>query len=165
MQQEGLIEHWGVSVETVEEALICLEQEGLNSLQIIFNLFRQHVAELFAKAADKGVALIVRVPLASGLLSGKFSEQTTFAATDHRNFNANGEAFYAGETFAGIEFNNGVSLSKEISTLLPDKHTAQWAIRWILDHPKSNYRDTGSITTSSEVKSNVAASDLLPLPP
>src|SRR5215203_3424816 len=84
LQGEGLVEHWGVSVETSEEALLCLEQEGLASLQIIFNLFRQHVAdEIFAKAAKTGVALIVRVPLASGLLSGKFSKQTTFDATDH----------------------------------------------------------------------------------
>ena len=97
--------HWGVSVETTEEAMICLEQEGLASLQIIFNLFRQHVAdEIFAKAKEKDVALIVRVPLASGLLSGKFKEDTEFAENDHRNFNANGESFNAGETFSGVKF-------------------------------------------------------------
>ncbi|HEX8461088.1 MAG TPA: aldo/keto reductase, partial [Segetibacter sp.] len=91
LQQEKLIKHWGVSVETSEEALICLEQEGLGSLQVIFNLFRQHVAdEIFAKAKERGVAIIVRVPLASGLLTGKFNENTKFGENDHRNFNANG---------------------------------------------------------------------------
>src|SRR5439155_11216393 len=110
LQGEGLIENFGASVETSEEALLCLEQEGLASLQIIFNLFRQHVAdEVFAKAAEKGVAIIVRVPLASGLLTGKFNEQTSFATKDHRNFNANGESFNAGETFSGIEFHQGVT--------------------------------------------------------
>jgi aryl-alcohol dehydrogenase-like predicted oxidoreductase len=90
LQDEGLIKYWGVSVETAEEALICLEQEGL-ALQIIFNLFRQHLAdEIFAKAQEKGVSLIVRVPLASGLLSGKYTKDTAFATTDHRNYNANG---------------------------------------------------------------------------
>src|SRR3954465_2674990 len=132
LQQEGLIKYWGASVETSEEALICLEQEGLASLQIIFNLFRQHVAdEIFAKAKEKNVALIVRVPLASGLLSGKFTENTSFDAKDHRNFNANGEAFNAGETFSGVDFKQGVQLVEEIKTLLPDERTPQWAIRWI----------------------------------
>src|SRR3984885_14005985 len=88
LQQEGLIKHFGASVETLAEALMCLEQEGLASLQIIFNLFRQHVAdEVFAKAKEKNVALIVRVPLASGLLAGRFSEDTIFAPKDHRNYN------------------------------------------------------------------------------
>ncbi|HSN61941.1 MAG TPA: aldo/keto reductase, partial [Ferruginibacter sp.] len=96
LADEKLISHWGVSVETTEEALLCLEQEGLSSLQIIFNLFRQHVAdELFAKATEKGVALIVRVPLASGLLTGKFTRETQFAQNDHRNYNAKGNAFNA----------------------------------------------------------------------
>jgi aryl-alcohol dehydrogenase-like predicted oxidoreductase len=115
LQQKGLITHFGASVETSEEALICLEQEGLASLQIIFNLFRQHVAdEVFARAKEKGVAIIVRVPLASGLLSGRFNEQTLFAANDHRNYNANGDAFNTGETFSGIEFKEGVKLSQKI---------------------------------------------------
>src|SRR4051812_6630192 len=137
LQDEKYIAHWGVSVETSEEALICLEQEGLASIQIIFNLFRQHVAdEIFAKAKEKNVALIVRVPLASGLLSGKFNEQTSFDEKDHRNFNANGEAFNAGETFSGVDFKQGIQLVNEIKAILPDDRTAQWAIRWILDHPE-----------------------------
>jgi aryl-alcohol dehydrogenase-like predicted oxidoreductase len=163
LKEEGLIENWGASVETSEEALICLEQEGLASLQIIFNLFRQHVAdEVFAKAKERGVAIIVRVPLASGLLTGKFNEQTKFAEKDHRNYNANGEAFNAGETFSGIEFTEGVKLSKEIASLLPDERMAQWSLRWILDHPEVTTVIPGA-TKIEQAKSNVAASDLPPL--
>jgi aryl-alcohol dehydrogenase-like predicted oxidoreductase len=163
LQQEGLIRYFGASVETSEEALICLEQEGLASLQIIFNLFRQHVAdEVFAKAKEKGVAVIVRVPLASGLLSGKFKEDTTFGTTDHRNFNANGDAFNAGETFSGIEFKEGVRLANEVKALLPDERMAQWAIRWILDHPEVTTVIPGA-SKISQVHSNVDASDLAPL--
>jgi aryl-alcohol dehydrogenase-like predicted oxidoreductase len=164
LQREGLIQYWGASVETSEEALICLEQEGLASLQIIFNLFRQHVAdEVFAKAKEKNVAVIVRVPLASGLLTGKFSEQTKFAKNDHRNYNANGEAFNAGETFSGIEFNEGVKLSREIGSLLPDDRMAQWSLRWILDHPEVTTVIPGA-TKIEQVKNNVAASSLPSLP-
>jgi len=164
LQEEKLIKHWGVSVETSEEALICLEQEGLASLQIIFNLFRQHVAdEVFAKAKERDVALIIRVPLASGLLTGKFTEDTKFPENDHRNFNANGDAFNAGETFSGIEFSKGVELSREIRSLLPDERMAQWSIRWILDHPEVTTVIPGA-SKVSQVESNVAASALPPLP-
>lgn len=163
LQQEGLIKHFGASVETSEEALLCLEQEGLASLQIIFNLFRQHVAdEIFAKAKEKGVALIVRVPLASGLLSGKFAADTQFGSTDHRNFNANGESFNAGETFSGIDFKEGVKLAGQIKALLPDERMAQWAIRWILDHPEVTTVIPGA-SKISQVNSNVEASGLTPL--
>jgi aryl-alcohol dehydrogenase-like predicted oxidoreductase len=164
LQAEGLIQHWGVSVETSEEALLCLEQEGLASLQIIFNLFRQHVAdEVFARAKEKGVAMIVRVPLASGLLTGKFSEGTRFVATDHRNFNANGEAFNAGETFSGIEFSEGIKLSRLMATILPEGPMAQWALRWILDHPEVTTVIPGA-SSVAQAKSNVAASGLPSLP-
>lgn len=160
LQQQRLIRYFGASVETSEEALICLEQEGLASLQIIFNLFRQHVAdEVFAKAKEKGVALIVRVPLASGLLSGKFKEDTVFGDKDHRHYNANGEAFNAGETFSGIAFGEGVRLANSIKTLLPDERMAQWAIRWILDHPEVTTVIPGA-SKISQVDSNVAASGL-----
>lgn len=163
LQQEGLIQHWGASVETSEEALLCLEQEGLASLQIIFNLFRQHVAdEVFARANEKGVALIIRVPLASGLLTGKFTETTAFAATDHRNYNANGQAFNAGETFSGIEFSEGVKRAQQIKGLLPDGQMAQWALRWILDFPEVTTVIPGA-SSVKQVQSNVAASDLPPL--
>ena len=164
LQQEGLIANFGASVETSEEALICLEQDGLASLQIIFNLFRQHVAdEVFAKAAEKGVAIIARVPLASGLLTGKFNQQTAFASNDHRNYNANGEKFNVGETFSGIEYNEGVRLSEKIGAILPDERMAQWAIRWILDHPQVTTVIPGA-SKVSQVESNIHASTLPPLP-
>lgn len=163
LQDQKLIENWGVSVETAEEALICLEQEGLASLQIIFNLFRQHYAdEFFAKAKEKNVALIVRVPLASGLLSGKYNDSTQFSANDHRNYNANGEQFNVGETFAGIEFSKGVKYATDISQQFPDERTSQWAIRWILDHPEITTVIPGA-TRVSQVESNMAASELSPL--
>ncbi|WP_423147939.1 aldo/keto reductase [Rubrolithibacter danxiaensis] len=163
LQEEKLIQHWGVSVETAEEALLCLEQEGIASLQIIFNLFRQHIAdEVFAKVKEKNVALIVRVPLASGLLSGKYSESSTFEENDHRNYNANGEAFNVGETFSGIEFKRGVQLAQEIGKLLPDERMAQWSLRWILDHPEVTTVIPGA-TKVSQVKSNMEASSLEPL--
>jgi len=165
LQKEKYIAHWGVSVETSEEALLCLEQEGLASLQIIFNLFRQHVAdEIFAKAKERDVAIIVRVPLASGLLTGKFDEQTTFDEKDHRNFNANGDVFNAGETFSGIEFSKGVELSREIAAILPDDKLAQWALRWILDHQEVTTVIPGA-SKVSQVEANVAASSLPRLSP
>ncbi|MDN5289307.1 MAG: aldo/keto reductase [Mucilaginibacter sp.] len=165
LQQQGLITHFGASVETSEEAFICLEQEGLASLQVIFNLFRQHVAdEVFAKAAQKGVAIIVRVPLASGLLSGRFNAQTQFAPLDHRNYNANGDAFNAGETFSGIEFKEGVKLSDKIKSILPDNRMPQWAIRWILDHPEVTTVIPGA-SKVAQVNSNLEASSLTPLSP
>lgn len=108
------------------------------------------------------MAIIVRVPLASGLLTGKFNEQTRFAEKDHRHYNANGQAFNAGETFSGIEFKQGISLSREIASLLPDEHMAQWSLRWILDHPGVTTVIPGA-TKIDQVKANVAASGLPPL--
>jgi aryl-alcohol dehydrogenase-like predicted oxidoreductase len=163
LQSEGLIKHFGVSVETAEEALICLQHKDVASLQIIFNLFRQHLKdEFFDKAQQQQVALIARVPLASGLLSGKFTGQTTFAEGDHRNYNANGEAFNVGETFSGISFKNGVVLAEEIKKLMPDGNLAEQSIRWILDHPAITTVIPGA-TKISQVQSNVAASSLPPL--
>jgi aryl-alcohol dehydrogenase-like predicted oxidoreductase len=163
LKEEKLIRHWGVSVETSEEALLCMEQEGLSSLQIIFNLFRQHVAdELFAKAKAKDVALIIRVPLASGLLTGKFKKDTKFSERDHRYYNAGGKVFNAGETFAGLDFSTGLALSKEIAELMPDTHTAQWAIRWILDHPEVTTVIPGA-SKPSQVETNMAASGFPPI--
>jgi len=160
LKNQGLIEHWGVSVETAEEALLCLEQEGISSIQIIFNLFRQHYAEeFFAKAQEKNVAIIVRVPLASGLLTGKYNQESTFSATDHRNYNANGDAFNVGETFSGLEFSKGITFANQIAQKFPDQRTAQWAIRWILDHPEVTTVIPGA-TKVSQVESNMKASDL-----
>lgn len=165
LQEEGLVKYFGASVESSEEALICLEQEGLASLQIIFNLFRQHVAdEVFAKAKEKGVAIIVRVPLASGLLTGRFNESTAFPASDHRTYNANGEAFNTGETFSGIEFSKGVKLAKELGALLPPGPMAQWALRWILDHPGVTTIIPGA-SSVEQVLSNVRSSGLSHLSP
>jgi aryl-alcohol dehydrogenase-like predicted oxidoreductase len=164
MQQEGLIRYWGASVETVEEALICLEQEGIASLQLIFNLFRQHIADdIFSKAREKNVAIIVRVPLASGLLTGKFSPLTIFHEKDHRNYNADGAFFNVGETFAGIPFQQGVNFAKQLAKWLPDDRMAQWALRWILDHPEVTTVIPGA-TKVAQVKGNVEASGLPPLP-
>ncbi len=160
LQEEGLIRYWGASVETIEEALICLEQEGLASLQVIFNIFRQHLAdEVFTRAKEKGVAIIARVPLASGLLTGRFNRNTTFPEQDHRNFNANGEAFNVGETFSGIEFRKGVELSHRISGMLPDERTPQWAIRWILDHAEVTTVIPGA-SKVYQAQSNAQASEL-----
>ncbi|WP_256010681.1 aldo/keto reductase [Desertivirga xinjiangensis] len=164
LQDQKLIQHWGVSVETAEEALICLEQDGLASLQIIFNLFRQHYSEeFFEKARKKNVALIARVPLASGLLSGKYTERTVFDANDHRNYNANGDAFNVGETFSGIEFGKAVRLAADIAGRFPDDRTSQWAIRWILDHPEITTVIPGA-TKVGQVVSNISASALPSLP-
>lgn len=163
LQTEGLIQHFGASVETTEEALICLEQEGLASLQMIFNIFRQHVAdELFEKAAEKNVALIIRVPLASGLLSGKFSKETHFGKDDHRNYNDGGKVFNAGETFSGIPFSKGVELAEKVKAILPDGEMAQQSIRWILDFPQVTTVIPGASKVSQAV-SNTGASALPPL--
>ena len=136
LQQDGLIQHFGASVESVEEGLICLQQEGLLSLQVIFNLFRQKLAtELLPQAEEKGVGIIVRLPLASGLLSGKYTRETKFPEDDHRNYNRNGEFFNVGETFAGLPFEKGVELADQLKGYLPEgMNLAQMAMRWILDH-------------------------------
>ena len=118
--------------------------------------------EVFKKAKEKNVALIIRVPLASGLLSGKFNASTQFAPTDHRNFNEGGRVFNAGETFSAIPFKEGVQFARRIQDLLPDERTASWAIRWILDHPEVTTVIPGA-SRPEQVQSNVLASDLPPL--
>lgn len=160
LQSEGLIQHFGVSVETAEEAHICLAHSDVASLQIIFNLFRQHLADdFFNQAQQQGVALIARVPLASGLLTGKFNLETTFGATDHRNYNADGNAFNVGETFSGLPFKEGVKLAEEIKNILPAGNLATQAIRWILDHPAITTVIPGA-TRPDQVHGNVEASTL-----
>jgi aryl-alcohol dehydrogenase-like predicted oxidoreductase len=163
IQSEGLIKHFGVSVETAEEALICLEHEDVASLQIIFNLFRQHISDsFFEKAQKQQVGLIARVPLASGLLSGKFNVATKFATGDHRNYNADGAAFNVGETFSGVPFEKGVELAEEIKSILPPGDLAANAIRWILDHPAITTVIPGA-TKVSQVANNMSASSLPPI--
>jgi aryl-alcohol dehydrogenase-like predicted oxidoreductase len=134
MVLRGKIHHYGVSVERVEEALKAIEYPGVESVQIIFNMLRQRPAELFFREAQRrNVGVIVRVPLASGLLTGKMTATTTFAASDHRTYNRQGEAFDVGETFAGIDFNTGLEAVEDLKTLVPAGATmAQLALRWIL---------------------------------
>ncbi|MBI1372271.1 MAG: aldo/keto reductase [Phycisphaera sp.] len=164
LKDEGLIERFGASVETMDEALTCVEVDGMASLQIIFNVFRQKPIDvLFDKAKEKGIAIIVRLPLASGLLAGKFKKDTTFAPTDHRNFNKDGDAFNVGETFAGLPFEYGVDLADELKTHVREGETmAQWAIRWCLDHDAVTTVIPGA-RNPKQAAGNAAASDLPPL--
>lgn len=165
LRDDGLITRFGASVETVEEGLLCLEQEGMTSLQIIFNIFRQKpLAELLPRAKEKGVGIIVRLPLASGLLSGKMTRATTFKPDDHRNFNRDGQQFNVGETFAGLEFATGVDLAQEIAALVPaGMSMPQMALRWILDHDAVSVIIPGA-SSPAQVLSNAGASALAPLP-
>ncbi|MEM7331174.1 MAG: aldo/keto reductase [Chloroflexota bacterium] len=153
LKQEGLIRHFGASVETMDEALLILDQPELTSLQIIFNIFRQKpIHTLFdrAKAADVGV--IVRLPLASGLLAGKFTAETTFDESDHRHYNKDGEAFNVGETFAGLPFEKGVELADQLKPLVPEGMTmAQFSQRWILDHEAVSTVITGASKTQQAI--------------
>lgn len=161
VQQEGHIKHFGASVETIEEALICAQQDDLTSLQVIFNIFRQRlIDEVFPIAVEKNIGVIVRLPLASGLLSGKYSKSTTFAESDHRNYNKNGDAFSVGETFAGIPFEKGVELADEIKSMLPaEMSMAQMAMRWILDHQAVSTIIPGA-SSPKQAEQNAAVSAL-----
>lgn len=135
LKSEGKIRYYGVSVESVEQGMLCLEYENVKALQVIFNIFRQKpLAELFPAAKEKGVGILTRLPLASGLLTGKFTENSTFSEDDHRSFNRNGQSFNVGETFAGLEFDRGVQLSKDLQWIADGRAgMAQAALRWILD--------------------------------
>lgn len=135
---EGKIGHFGVSVEKVEEAIKAIEYDNVTSIQIIYNLFRQRPADLLFDLADqKEVGIIVRVPLASGLLTGKYTEETTFGEGDHRHFNRDGTAFDKGETFSGVNYNLGLRAVADLKNLFPgDENLAAIAIRWILQNPK-----------------------------
>ena len=167
LQQNGLIQHYGASVETIEEAFTCLENPGLGTLQIIFNLFRQDATEALLDAAlAKNVGIIVRLPLASGLLSGKFTRDSRFAETDHRHYNRDGAAFSVGETFGGIPFEKGVTLAQGLKTLLPENEQASQAalaLRWILDHPAVSTIIAGA-SSPQQVTGNASASALDPIP-
>ena len=164
-KDEGLIKHFGASVETVEEGLICLKQEGLLSLQVIFNIFRSKlITELLPQAKTKGVGIIVRLPLASGLLAGKYTKETTFAETDHRNYNRDGKFFNVGETFAGVPFEKGVEFVDMIKEMMPANMTMpELALRWILDHDAVSVIIPGA-SSPKQARSNAAVSDIAPLP-
>lgn len=166
LRDDGKIREYGASVETIEEAMLCLGHSRLSSLQVIFNIFRQQPLEtLFAKALAQKVSIIVRLPLASGVLAGKMSAQTEFSATDHRNYNRDGAAFSVGETFAGIPFEKAVELANALKPLVPENLTlADMAQRWILDHPAVTTVITGA-SRPNQVTVNAAVSQLPPLPP
>ncbi|MBD9492701.1 MULTISPECIES: aldo/keto reductase [unclassified Ensifer] len=158
---KGKIRHYGVSVEKVEEALKAIGYPGVATVQIIYNIFRQRPHELFfAEAQKKNVGVIVRVPLASGLLSGKISKDTAFAADDHRNFNRHGEAFDVGETFAGVPFEAALEAVEQLRPLVPEGvPMAQFALRWILEQQAVSVVIPGA-RNEAQAQSNAAASAL-----
>ena len=165
LKQEGKIRHFGASVETVEEGLECLKADGIASLQIIFNIFRQKpLKQLMPQAKKQGVGIIVRLPLASGLLAGKFTKDYTFDKSDHRNFNRDGQMFNVGETFAGLPFEKGVELADQLKPLVPEGVTmAQMSLRWILDYEEVSVIIPGASRPSQAID-NAHASDLPRLP-
>lgn len=166
LRQEGKIRHFGASVESMDEADLCLRQEGLTSLQIIFNVFRQKpITALFPKAKTQGVAIIVRLPLASGVLAGKMTKTTVFAEKDHRHYNRDGNAFNVGETFAGLPYEKAVDLADALKPFVPaGQSLAQMTQRWILDHDAVSVVITGA-SRPDQVATNAGVSDLPPLPP
>jgi aryl-alcohol dehydrogenase-like predicted oxidoreductase len=160
----GLIASYGVSVERVEEALKAIEFPGVASVQLIFNAFRQRPAEHFlGEAKRRNVGVIARVPLASGLLTGKLRRDTSFAADDHRAFNRHGEEFDVGETFSGVDYETGVEVAEALQELVPEGATlAQLALRWILMHDGVTTAIPGA-KTPEQAQANAAAASLPPL--
>jgi len=163
--EEGLVRAYGVSVEKVEEGLKAIEYPGLATVQIVFNAFRQRPAELFLRqAAEHEVGVIARVPLASGLLTGKFDRTTRFAADDHRAYNRHGESFDVGETFSGIDFETGLEAVEELRPLVPPGMTlAQLALRFILDFDAVSTVIPGA-KTPEQARANAVAAGLPRLP-
>ena len=164
LKEAGKLKNYGVSVEKVEEARMALDYPGVATVQIIFNIFRQKPAEeFFPLAEERGVGILARVPLASGLLSGKMSADRAFSEDDHRNFNRDGEAFDRGETFSGVDFETGLEAVEELRVLVPEDNTlAQFALRWILMHPAVSCAIPGG-KNPSQVEDNVAAVEIPPL--
>ncbi len=162
--REGKLKHYGVSVERVEEALKAIEFPGVQSVQIIFNLFRQRPAELFfEQARSKKVGILARLPLSSGLLGGKLKRDTVFGQDDHRRFNRHGEAFDRGETFSGVDYELALSVVDEMKALVPAGSTLpELALRWIVGFEAVTCAIPGA-KRASQVAENVAASDLPPL--
>jgi aryl-alcohol dehydrogenase-like predicted oxidoreductase len=162
--KQGKIRHYGVSVEKVEEALKAIEYPGVQTVQIIFNIFRQRPAELFfQEARRRKVGILARVPLASGLLTGKLTRQSQFAADDHRQFNRYGESFDRGETFSGVDYETGLQAVEELRALVPPGATmAQFALRWILMNEAVSCAIPGA-KTPAQAEDNVRAADLPPL--
>ena len=164
LQEAGKLKNYGVSVERVEEARLALDYPGVKTVQIIFNIFRQKpIREFFPVAEEKNIGVIARVPLASGLLSGKMSADREFASDDHRNFNREGQAFDRGETFSGVPFETGLEAAEELKGLVPEWYTlAQLALRWILMHPAVSCTIPGA-RRPEQVEDNLAAAEMPPL--
>lgn len=164
--RQGKIRKYGVSVERVEEALKAIEFPNVCSVQIIFNMFRQRPADLFfAEAARRKVGILARLPLSSGMLTGKLNVNSKFAADDHRNFNRHGEAFDRGETFSGVDYETGLAAIEELRSLLPEGMTmAQFALRWILMFDAVTCAIPGA-KRPAQVEENVRAADFPPLSP
>ena len=161
--QAGAIAAYGVSVETADEALTAIARPNVATVQIILNAFRlKPLDRVLPAAREAGVGIIARVPLASGLLSGKYDEHTTFAADDHRSYNRHGEAFDVGETFSGVPFEVGVQAAKEIAALAPQATTAAFALRWIIDQPGVSVVIPGA-RNGEQARANAAAAELPPL--
>lgn len=162
-KKDGLIKNYGVSVERIEEGIKALEYDGVAAIEIIFNMFRLRPMELLFKLAkEKNVGIIVRVPLASGLLTGKFTKDTTFKDGDHRSFNRNGEAFDKGETFSGVDYDLGLKAVEELKKVFPEKDLPQMALRYILMFDAVSTIIPGASKTE-HVMSNTKASELDPL--
>ena len=161
LKDQGKILNLGVSVEKVEEALKAIEYSNVTTVQIIFNLFRQRPSQLFfSEAKKKDIGIIARVPLASGLLTGKFDAKTTFDAQDHRNFNRNGDAFDKGETFSGIDYDLGLKAVEELKALFPETtNLAPIALQWILSFNQISCIIPGA-SKESHVLSNLSVYDL-----
>lgn len=164
LQQEGVIRHFGASVEMLDEAMFCTKHPKLATLQILFNVLRQDaIEELLPTAADNDIGIIVRLPLASGLLSGKMQKDQTFAESDHRNYNADGAAFHVGETFNGLPYNKGVELVDQLRPMLEDgQKMLDLALRWILDQPQVSSVIAGA-SRAEQVINNAKTSSLTPL--
>jgi aryl-alcohol dehydrogenase-like predicted oxidoreductase len=162
----GKLRHYGVSVQKIEEALKAIEYPGVQTVQIIYNLFRQRAAGLlFSETQRRRVGILARLPLSSGLLSGKMTRGSSFAADDHRSFNREGAAFDKGETFSGLPFEAGLAAVEALRPLVPAGWTmAQFALRWILMAPAVTCAIPGG-RTPAQVEDNTAAADLPPLPP
>ena len=165
MVAEGRMRAYGVSVETCDEALTAIARPNVATVQIILNAFRRKPLEQVLPAAlEAGVGIIARVPLASGLLTGKYDESTTFAADDHRSYNRSGEAFDVGETFSGVPYDVGLAAAHEESALAPsDLTTAQLALRWIVDQPGVSVVIPGA-RTPEQARANAVAGTIDPLP-
>jgi aryl-alcohol dehydrogenase-like predicted oxidoreductase len=163
--KQGKLRYYGVSVEKVEEALKAVEYPGVQTVQIIFNIFRQRPADLFfAQAQRRRVGILTRLPLSSGMLAGSMTRASRFAPDDHRAFNRQGEAFDRGETFSGVDFELGLQVVEELRPLVPPGWTlSQFALRWILMFDAVTCAIPGA-KRPSQVEANCSAADLAPIP-